>query len=86
MFIASFMAQADQVELDTAIRMASVDQMNNETKIFKKYQDSMSSNLMTSWLDVANHAVTIGLIVMKPIDIQHLPRRVIATKLFEELI
>ena len=86
MFIVSFMAQADQVELDTSIRMASVDQMNNETKIFKKYQDSMSSILMTSWLHVANHAVTIGLIVMKPIDMQHLPRRVRASKLFEELI
>ena len=86
MFIVSFMAQADQVQLDTATTMASGDQMNKEAKIFMKYRKSMSSILMTSWLDVANRAAGKGLIVMKPVDIQHLPRRVRTTKLFEELI
>lgn len=80
------MAQADQVQLDKATTMASADLKNKEAKIFLKYKESMSSILMTSWLDVANRAAGKGLIVMKPTDIQGLPRRVRATKLFEELI
>ena len=84
-FIVDFMDQVDQVQLDITTTMAS-DDLNKEAKVFMKYWDSMSSILMTSWLDVANRAAGKGLIVMKPTDIQSLPKRVRATKLFEELI